>query len=637
MFFDFHHYIDLSYSYGFVDKKTEPVEPVKTPCYLDSHFHIPIEFLASEEKHELSSIVANDLELPTTPDHPSMFTYLFDVSGHLFAQEVLPKYEKYFTSHVPFLQDSQLVIQHTDQVFPLKPCPVSCETIKQYWTNVKYAPGFLEKYGYLEWSILEEYNKSSIVLQSICLANMLSPLSSFIVPFLFFIVPFIILKIQGIPITFSVYLSVLEDITRHHIIGKALNGLQSMQFDKLLYLAGMLFLYVFQMYQNTVQCIRFYHNIETINQELCDWKEYLAYSIETMKKFLTVNRAVKTYEPFCQEIQAHLNTLEELYLLLEPVCPFQCSLYKITEIGYMLRCYYEMHTDESYDKSICFSMGFDGYIHLMKGVRDNLTNHKIHCAHYSTIDTETVNKNSTDDTTEKEDLEPEPEPEPDTFITNQYYPPLKTQVSVVKNNANLDSNMVITGPNASGKTTFLKTTALNVIFAQQLGVGFFDTCRITPYTHIHSYLNIPDTSGRDSLFQAESRRCKEILDSIAVHSNNKHFCIFDELYSGTNPEEATKAAYAFMKYISEQSNVKLILTTHYISICDKWKDENIQNYQMEVIEKKDTIEYTYKITKGVSNVHGAVHILEQMNYPISILNSLKQCTVKMDDILDENV
>ena len=91
-----------------------------------------------------------------------------------------------------------------------------------------------------------------------------------------------------------------------------------------------------------------------------------------------------------------------------------------------------------------------------------------------------------------------------------------------------------------------------------------------------------------------------------------------------------------MKYISEQSNVKLILTTHYISICDKWKDENIQNYQMEVIEKKDTIEYTYKITKGVSNLHGAVHILEQMNYPISILNSLKNYTVQNSEQCDDN-
>ena len=65
MFFDFHQYIDLSYSYVSVEKKTDLTEPVKTRCYLDPHFNIPIEYLASEQKHELSKIVANDLELKT--------------------------------------------------------------------------------------------------------------------------------------------------------------------------------------------------------------------------------------------------------------------------------------------------------------------------------------------------------------------------------------------------------------------------------------------------------------------------------------------------------------------------------------------------------------------------------------------
>ena len=74
--------------------------------------------------------------------------------------------------------------------------------------------------------------------------------------------------------------------------------------------------------------------------------------------------------------------------------------------------------------------------------------------------------------------------------------------------------MIITGPNAAGKTTLLKTTTINIILSQQWGCGFYRKCSISPYSHIHCYLNIPDTSGRDSLFQAEARRCKEILDAI---------------------------------------------------------------------------------------------------------------------------
>ena len=126
------------------------------------------------------------------------------------------------------------------------------------------------------------------------------------------------------------------------------------------------------------------------------------------------------------------------------------------------------------------------------------------------------------------------------------------------------------------KTTLLKTTTLNIIFSQQIGCGFYKSGSIHPYTHIHSYLNIPDTSERDSLFQAESRRCKEIIDIIynSDSKTSRHYGIFDELYSGTNPEEATKTGYAFLKYLTTYKNVDFILTTHYNKICSKLKKMN---------------------------------------------------------------
>ena len=197
----------------------------------------------------------------------------------------------------------------------------------------------------------------------------------------------------------------------------------------------------------------------------------------------------------------------------------------------------------------------------------------------------------------------------------------------IKNNCSLKKKNIITGPNASGKTTFLKTTTINIIFSQQIGAGFYEkNSTINPYTHIHSYLNIPDTSQRDSLFQAESRRCKDILDSIELTpTNTRHFGIFDELYSGTNPEEATKSGYAFLKYLSKFSNVDFILTTHYNKICAKLsKNEHIQNYKMHVNQDEDdNLDYTYKIRKGISKIQGAIKILEQMDYPKEIIDDVK--------------
>ena len=190
----------------------------------------------------------------------------------------------------------------------------------------------------------------------------------------------------------------------------------------------------------------------------------------------------------------------------------------------------------------------------------------------------------------------------------------------------LSKNMVITGPNASGKTTFLKTTMLNIIFTQQLGCGFYSECYLKPYTHLHSYLNIPDTSGRDSLFQAESRRCKEIIDKVILSKRTeRQFCIFDELYSGTNPMEATKSAYAFLKWLSQRENVDFILTTHYVDICAKFKEQKnrITNWKMDAIEDASgDIQYTYRLVKGISKIQGAIKVLREMKYPEEILQEI---------------
>ena len=149
---------------------------------------------------------------------------------------------------------------------------------------------------------------------------------------------------------------------------------------------------------------------------------------------------------------------------------------------------------------------------------------------------------------------------------------------------------------------------------QQVGCGFFESANVKIYDYIHCYINIPDTSGRDSLFQAEARRCKDILEHVEKHSNERHLCIFDELYSGTNPNDAILCAKIYLKVLKSYSCVDFILTTHYIQLCEEL-DKYVSNYKMNVIEHKDKIEYLYKIKKGISYVHGGKQILKDLNYP----------------------
>jgi DNA mismatch repair ATPase MutS len=68
-----------------------------------------------------------------------------------------------------------------------------------------------------------------------------------------------------------------------------------------------------------------------------------------------------------------------------------------------------------------------------------------------------------------------------------------------------------------------------------------------------------------------------------------------------------------------------MLTTHYVSICKRLKkSESIQNYKMDVLQDDDgTIQYTYKMKRGISKIQGAVKILQQMNYPEEIIECIK--------------
>mgnify|MGYP001443883691 FL=1 len=202
-----------------------------------------------------------------------------------------------------------------------------------------------------------------------------------------------------------------------------------------------------------------------------------------------------------------------------------------------------------------------------------------------------------------------------------YFAPLNSK-NPVKNTYKLTKNIIITGPNASGKTTLLKTTLFNVLLSQQIGAGFYNNALINPYKYIHCYINIPDTSDRDSLFQAEARRCKEILQAIEMSDNlERHFCIFDEIYSGTNPAEAIASAYSFLKYISKYNNLDYILTTHYISLCHMIdKEKTITNQQMYI----DNGINTYKLVNGISNIKGGIKVLEDLSYPESIIISAKE-------------
>jgi DNA mismatch repair ATPase MutS len=265
------------------------------------------------------------------------------------------------------------------------------------------------------------------------------------------------------------------------------------------------------------------------------------------------------------------------------------------QFGHILKCFYELYDSQEYNNAFLYSFGFNGYTDALEGLVDNIQKKNIQFAKFKKAKT-------TKKTSAK--------------FVKSYYPTL-INANPICNTININKNIIVTGPNASGKTTILKSSLINIIISQQIGCGFYSSASLTPYNHIHCYLNIPDTSGRDSLFQAEARRCKEIIDE--VEKQKRTLCIFDELFSGTNPQEATASACSLLLFLNKFPSFRFLLTTHFIDVCKELSDTTIAMKHMQTVGET----YTYKLENGISYARGGVKVLQQLKFPESIVNDAR--------------
>jgi hypothetical protein len=575
-------------------------------------FLLPIEYLDKSGACFVSASVSDDLELTKSKsDALSMYECLCEPS-HDFGRLIIPEMAGIYTTNPGFLEETQQVIQRMS-VYELDRKMSKCKNVslsqdmavrfKEVWAEIKEDKEFLEKHSYMEYLFLDDLNHSLPFLNVYSAMNLLSPMYSLALPLVILLMPFVLLQIWRVPITFDVYLKTLKDVSKTHFIGRLMN-IKEMNFENALYALFIGGMFVMQTYNQIIYVIKYTATIKRMNDNLVFMRDYLDCVIGSMDTFNKIMAGLAFYSDFCQDVHSHKLVLSELKDMLQTqITPHSWSIHKMGELGYMFYCYYQLHTSMDYEASLRYSVGFAGYIDLLRGLEHGLSKRFLGKATILGPDAEDASK-----------------------FNGQYYPPHKNSY-YVKNNVDLSTNLIITGVNASGKTTALKTTALNIIFTQQTGVGFYDEAQLKPFRHVHSYLNIPDTSGRDSLFQAESRRCKEILDKIGdAADDERHFVLFDELYSGTNPKEAVKSAHSLLKYLSKRTNVRFALTTHYVKVCRKFKNSGvIKNYKM-IVEKTEpgSFIYKYKMKRGISTLEGGIAILKSMDYPEEILQTISR-------------
>lgn len=583
-------------------------------------FKLPIFY--NQKTKILNTSIINDLELLKTIDTYSpdiketeehketdkpIYDYVFKPSSSL-AKKVLEVLPTFYTTDTQFLNETQLL---TESLTYENNNSENTEEVIKEWKEIKADTGFCSKYLYIDWDFAKFMNNNSSFLQVMSLYNIASPIFSLCLPIMVLIIPFFVIKMQGHEINVEKYTEILQKLISQHAITKIFTSFHEVDLGQKIYLLVSAAFYLFSIYQNVLVCIRFYTNMNKIHDYLFKLNKYIKHSISSMKYYLTKSEQLTTYNAFNDSIRNHLVRLEKMHEDINIISPLTLSCFKIYEIGHIMHTFYQFYDNKEYTDTLLYSFGFNGYIHLLTGLKKNVDSFRVNKATFS------KDKNKPEiNTTSKKGLKEGSKKEKD-FVKptfkKMFYPKFVDYKDAVTNDFTLDKNLIITGPNASGKTTILKSALINIILAQQTGFGCFESLELYPYDKFHCYLNIPDTSGRDSLFQAEARRCKEIMDCITVKSSKDetHLCIFDEIYSGTNPEEAVTTAKQFMKNIVKNDNVSCLLTTHYAKLCKKLaKNDRIMNCNMKTKKKgNDDFDYTYKMEEGISTIKGGAKVI----------------------------
>lgn len=567
--------------------------------YNDNCFKLPIEFL--EKKYAISKQLQQDLELIENNDeqntNPTSYDAVFKPKSKI-GKKCLSIWAKKYTTDKKFIKESQNLYKDIGAVHFDKPL---IENMMDIWSEFKTQNNFYEKFQYLDWSKFMFLNKSVLFLTIMSFYNLSAPVLNLVAPVFILIVPFFILKVMKLPITWDTYYKILMENLKHHAIGKLLVSFNQVSLGQKVYIVFCLGLYFYNIYQNVILCYRFYKNTYLVVNNFETTNHYLEYTIEKIKLTLNFTEPLDSYEDFNGHLKEYLDKLVKYRECIKNL-PSNNGWQKFLQIGKLMKEFYVFYDSDEVENIMQWSFGFHGYIDTILGINQNIKTNTIQpCKIRNKIKFN---------------------------VKNIWHPCIEKPV---KNNINISKNIIITGPNAAGKTTLIKASIINLLLTQQIGYGFYDSCETGFFDYIHCYLNIPDTCSRDSLFQAEARRCKNILQTIINNPDKKHFCIFDELYSGTNPYEAISSAYSYLRFIAKNKNVKFLLTTHYLKLCDLLKsNKKILNKSMKTHIKDNVSTYLYKLVNGKSGLKGGVSVLKNLDYPADILSETQSILRKLE-------
>ena len=196
----------------------------------------------------------------------------------------------------------------------------------------------------------------------------------------------------------------------------------------------------------------------------------------------------------------------------------------------------------------------------------------------------------------------------------------------IGNPSNLSKSIIITGPNAAGKTTYVKSILSNIILAHTFGITNSIKSNIILYDTIYSFMRITDILGEKSYFEIETEYCSSMIKKAVkiTNENKKGLFLMDEPMHSTPPTEGMATAYAVAEYIGSLTGINLLITTHFhkLILLEKYYPKKFINISVEAIKQTDnTFYFPYKINRGSSNQCIALELLDKQKFPQNVIKS----------------
>ncbi len=196
----------------------------------------------------------------------------------------------------------------------------------------------------------------------------------------------------------------------------------------------------------------------------------------------------------------------------------------------------------------------------------------------------------------------------------------------VANDFDITGNILVTGSNASGKSSFVKATAINAILAQSILTCTAEQFRLRRCKVVTSMAVRDDICAGDSYFVAEIKSMKRIVEQVRTEYC---FCVIDEILKGTNTIERIAASVSVLKEMAETESI-CVAATHDIELTVMLED-CYRNVHFEETVTDDDVTFDYRIKEGAARTRNAIKLLKVNGFPQAVISAAERLAERLSE------